>query len=185
MGQVKIITPRLFLRPAQPADAQDFHEIFSNEDVMRYEGRPPHTELSQTVHWLDQMIESSANGCLEFAVGILLEDNEYGKIIGKCGCWGKDINPEMEIGFFLNRTYWGQGYAQEAIQGFLEYFWALEETRMVIALTADVDPRNEGSLKVLKKFGFKKTGYEARTYETLHMGWCDSVYLRLDRPPME
>lgn len=45
---------------------------------------------------------------------------------------------------------------------------------------ADVDPRNEGSIGILRKFGFEETGREKRTFET-HLGWCDSVYFELRR----
>ena len=48
-------------------------------------------------------------------------------------------------------------------------------------IVADVDPRNEACLGIMRKFGFKETGTAERTYET-HLGWCDSVYLELERP---
>lgn len=49
---------------------------------------------------------------------------------------------------------------------------------------ADADPRNDASLRLLEKFGFVETGRESNTFDT-HIGLCDSVYLRLDRPTRE
>lgn len=46
---------------------------------------------------------------------------------------------------------------------------------------ADVDPRNESSIRLLKGFGFVETGRAERTFET-GLGWCDSVYFALERP---
>ena len=51
-------------------------------------------------------------------------------------------------------------------------------------VVADADPRNEACLGVLRKFGFKETGRAEKTFET-HLGWCDSVYLELQRPGPE
>ena len=48
-------------------------------------------------------------------------------------------------------------------------------------LTADVDPRNAASLRVLGKLGFVETGRAERTF-LLGDEWCDSVYLALPRP---
>ena len=51
----------------------------------------------------------------------------------------------------------------------------------VDALTADVDPRNERSLRLLEKLGFERTGFAKRTF-CLAGEWADSVYLTLKRP---
>lgn len=53
--------------------------------------------------------------------------------------------------------------------------------RRIERVVADADPRNEACLGVLGKFGFKETGRAEKTFET-HLGWCDSVYLELQRP---
>ena len=53
--------------------------------------------------------------------------------------------------------------------------------RGVRRVRADVDPRNEGSVGILRgRFGFVEVGREERTVET-HLGWCGSVYLELGR----
>jgi RimJ/RimL family protein N-acetyltransferase len=46
-------------------------------------------------------------------------------------------------------------------------------------IEADVDPRNERSLRRLDRLGFFETGRKARTWR-IGETWCDSVYLRLD-----
>jgi RimJ/RimL family protein N-acetyltransferase len=43
---------------------------------------------------------------------------------------------------------------------------------------ADVDPGNAGSLKLLERLGFKRTGTAERTFKIGEM-WVDSVYLEL------
>jgi ribosomal-protein-alanine N-acetyltransferase len=42
-----------------------------------------------------------------------------------------------------------------------------------------VDPRNAGSLRLLRRLGFRKTGRKERTW-LVGEEWCDSVYLQVD-----
>jgi RimJ/RimL family protein N-acetyltransferase len=48
------------------------------------------------------------------------------------------------------------------------------------AITADVDPRNEASLRLLARLGFVETGRATGTVE-IAGELCDSVYLALER----
>ncbi|KAI9761885.1 MAG: hypothetical protein M1840_001538 [Geoglossum simile] len=120
-------------------------------------------------------MNSRYNGITDFV--ITLQDprdpNETPPTIGQIGCWNGE-----EIGFMLSRSHWGNGYMAEAMGVFLPYFWGLQSFD---AITADVDPRNEACLKLLRRFGFQETGFAENTFET-QLGWCDSVYLRLERP---
>ena len=70
---------------------------------------------------------------------------------------------------------------KEAMKTFLEEVWRTIELEDIIA---DVDPRNEASVGMLKKFGFEEAGYRENTFET-HLGWCDSLDLKLNRPKEE
>ena len=173
-----VYTSRLILREAFAHDVNALHEIFSNDDVMRYWSHPPHTLLSQSSTWLNRMISSPGNGVRDF---VFAKSESPGIIIGKVGLWQEKVQSEMEIGIMLNRDEWGKGYATEALDAFLDYYWGIKEAESVVAITADVDPRNRGCLKVLMGADFLISGYEKETFET-HMGWCDSVYLKLQRP---
>jgi len=72
---------------------------------------------------------------------------------------------------------WGRGYATEALEAFLQVLWKGE----VEVIRADVDPKNERCLKLLKRFGFRIVGQAEGTYVTWE-GVCGSVYLELRRP---
>lgn len=161
-----IQTPRLTLRHAQPDDLEAVHAIMSDPQVLRYWSTPPHESIEQTREWLDSMIEGNQNGSPDFII-------EYdGRAIGKLGAWAMP-----EIGFYLARDAQGKGFANEALTAFIAYAF----NGLTDHLVADVDPHNEASLKLLKGGGFVETGREERTW---HVGgeWCDSVYLRLDKP---
>ena len=96
-----------------------------------------------------------------------------GRVIGKAGCWRLP-----EIGYILHPDYWGQGLATEALTAVIGHVFA---GRDVDAITADVDPRNEASLKLLARLGFVETHRAQRTW-LVGEEWCDSVYLALPRP---
>ncbi|MEJ0064948.1 MAG: GNAT family N-acetyltransferase [Caulobacteraceae bacterium] len=51
-----MLTARLKLRRAMPADLDAFHEILSDPVAMRFWSSPPHRDLERTRSWLDDMI---------------------------------------------------------------------------------------------------------------------------------
>ena len=122
------------------------------------------------------MLASPVNGILDFTI-VLSSPNPSRarpKVIGKAGIWDPS---NCEIGFLLHRSFWGQGFMTEALEALLPYLWAQRLEKIV----ADVDPRNESSIRLLKGFGFVETGRAERTFET-GLGWCDSIYFALERP---
>ncbi len=62
--------------------------------------------------------------------------------------------------------------ALQALIGFAFANCALTE------IMADIDPRNDASLSLLARLGFRKTGFAQRTIEVAGV-WCDSIYMRL------
>jgi [ribosomal protein S5]-alanine N-acetyltransferase len=163
-----IETARLRLRRARMDDLDAMHRIFSNAEAMRYWDTPPNSEIEQTRGWLLGMVEAPPGTSDDF----ILEHE--GRVIGKAGCWRL-----AEIGFILHPEHWGRGLAREALSAAIPHIFA---SLPVAALTADVDPRNAASLRLLDRLGFCETG---RAERTLKVGdeWVDSVYLELPRPP--
>ncbi|KAI4128146.1 MAG: hypothetical protein LQ338_002883 [Usnochroma carphineum] len=157
------------------SDLNDFHEMFSDDAVMQYWSTPPHTELSQTEEDLGNMVHSSWNGKCDFVLEYS-PSSGTSKVIGKLGLWDGH-----EIGFMLNRDFWGKGLMKEAMHQFFRDLWISEDMQALQDVVADVDPRNSACIFLLKKFGFKEAGYRVRTWET-HLGWCDSLDLVLKRP---
>ncbi len=162
-----IRTERLLLRRPTMDDLGAMHSIMSSQSAMRYWSTLPHASLEVTRPWLAQMIARTAAGGEDFLI------EHEGRVIGDVGA-----GRLPEFGFILHPDYWGQGFASEASRAFIDYAFGLP---YVDELTADVDPRNAGSLSVLSKLGFVVTGTAGRTF-LLGDEWCDSVYLRLGRP---
>ncbi len=161
-------TDRLRMRRVQPGDLDAIHAIMSDAETMQFWSTPPHSTRAETEKWFASMMEADRAG----------ESDEFilehqGRVIGKLGAWRLP-----EIGFFLNRDFWGQGLAREALLQFTSYARDLG----LNCLTADVDPRNTACLRLLAKCGFHETGRQSATYVVDGQN-CDSVYLKVDLFP--
>jgi RimJ/RimL family protein N-acetyltransferase len=163
----ELLTPRLRLRRARGEDAEPLHAILGDPIAMRYWSTPPHQDLDETRAWLANMIAAPNDRSDDFIV------EHRGRVIGKAGCWRLP-----EIGFILRRDHWGQGLGREAVGAVVERAFAVHD---IPALEADVDPRNEASLRLLQRLGFEETHRAERTWKVADE-WCDSIYLALPRP---
>jgi [ribosomal protein S5]-alanine N-acetyltransferase len=168
--QIMIKTKRLLLRRARLDDAAEMYKILSNEAAMRYWSSPPHSEFTQTQAWVADMVAAAQNTSEDFIIEI------DGRVAGKVGAYKLP-----EFGYILHPDFWGRGIATEALSAFLGHIWRTRPD--IAALTADIDPRNTASIRLVEKLGFHETGRAQRTFET-HIGWCDSEYFTIDRATM-
>ncbi|WP_395650469.1 GNAT family N-acetyltransferase [Brevundimonas sp.] len=161
-----IPTERLVLRHAEPGDLDDLHAILSNPVAMRWWSTLPHRSLDQTRAWLNDMIAGNAEGSDDYVI------ERDGVAIGKVGFYRLP-----DVGYILHPDHWGQGLAREAVGAAVDHVFA---HRPVDRLTADVDPENAASIRLLKKLGFVGTGSAERTWN-IGGAWKDSLYFGLDR----
>ncbi|HLQ19941.1 MAG TPA: GNAT family N-acetyltransferase [Tabrizicola sp.] len=161
-GVPTLRTARLVLRQAVWDDLEAVHRIMSDPRAMRYWSRPEHETLEDTRHWLGFLVDQAPD-----SRDWLIEAG--GAVIGKAGAWQLP-----EVGFILHPDHWGKGLAHEAMRAVIA---ALEaEFPELPALTAEVDPRNAGSLRLLERLGFRETHRAERTL-LWKDEWCDSIYL--------
>lgn len=163
---VEIRTPRLLLRPPVARDLEDLHAVFSQPKAMRYWSSLPHPDLETTRRWLEGMIEQAQATGTDFVI------EHEGRVVGKAGCYAPP-----DIGYILHPDLWGQGLATEALSAILDHVLA---PGRLDRLRADVDPRNQASLALLARLGFKEVGRATRTW-LVGEEWCDSVYLEITR----
>ncbi len=166
-----LTTARLTLRPATAEDLPALHAIFSDPLVMRHWSTPPDETIDATADRLESFMRG------ERELGPELMILHEGRLIGRVGLWRK-----WEVGYILARSAWGQGFASEALQAVTAEAFARHPA--CDALTADIDPRNIGSARVLEKAGFTVTHHEKNTF-CINGEWSDSTYYRLRRPRPE
>ncbi|MDP1912675.1 GNAT family N-acetyltransferase [Brevundimonas sp.] len=162
---MEIRTPRLILRSARPDDLEAMHAVLSDPRATRWWSTPPHETLGQTRAWLDGMI---SNGPAHPDFVIELD----GRVVGKAGFWRLP-----EVGYILHPDCWGQGLAAEAVGAAIDHVF---QTPDVDTMTADVDPENAASIRLLERLGFMPTGSGERTWNVGGV-WKDSLYYGLTR----
>ncbi|MBO6675433.1 MAG: GNAT family N-acetyltransferase [Rhizobiales bacterium] len=162
-----INTDRLVLRRARLEDAPALFEVFGDPQAMAYWDTLPHADITITERFVRWMATSDGVTSDDFVVEL------EGTVIGKAGFWRKP-----EIGYILHRNHWGKGLAKEALtvliaRAFQHHGWD--------HITAEIDPRNERSRRLLLGLGFAETGFAEKTIKVGDQ-WVDSADFHLDRP---
>ena len=80
--------------------------------------------------------------------------NRMGRQAGR-GFYDYEEGEPPELGYWLGEPYWGRGIMSEAVKGLIEAAFA---TRLFPRLKARALASNDGSLNVLTKAGFIRTG---------------------------
>lgn len=163
---MEIRTPRLRLRHARPDDLAAMHAVLSDPRATEWWSTPPHFSLEETRGWLDGMVAGNAEGSDDFVI------ERDGQVIGKAGFYRLP-----DVGYILHPDHWGLGLASEAVGAAIGHVF---ETRDLDDLTADVDPANQASIRLLEKLGFVRTGFAEQTWN-IGGEWKDSLYYGLTR----
>jgi [ribosomal protein S5]-alanine N-acetyltransferase len=66
-----------------------------------------------------------------------------------------DDDGSVEIGYNLLEVFWGKGYGFEIAKTLIDFLISQTEKRNIYAL---IEPGNIGSVKIVEKLGFQKTG---------------------------
>jgi ribosomal-protein-alanine N-acetyltransferase len=149
-------TARLKLRAMRATDAEDMFEYAKEPEVTRYLLWRAHETQGYTRDYL-RYVES------RYAVGdfydFAIVEREGGKMIGTCGFTRIDtVNNVGEIGYVLNPSYAGRGYATEAAREMMRY--GFEELGLH-RIEARYMKGNEASVRVMEKLGMSFEGYSA------------------------
>lgn len=175
-------TARLRLRPLSLDDTAAVFEIHTDPETLKYWGNDQLTSIRQAEELIRANMEWVESG---MALYWAIERRGKPGLIGTCTLFKIDHqNRHAEVGYILNRSYWGQGLMTEALACMIEHAFT---TMDLHRLEADSDPRNASSIGLLKKFGFKQEGYFRERW-FVHGQWLDSDMLGLlrseyDPPP--
>lgn len=154
-------------------DADALFEIFSDPEVTRYWSWAAWTERSSAVRLVEEVHARFRGGDLfQWAIARDPDDRTVGTFTLA------RIDREhrrAEVGFALNRAYWGQGYATAAIRRGIQH--AFEDLGLH-RLEADVDPRNTRSITALERLGFRREGYMRERWRVAGE-LCDTVFYGL------
>lgn len=158
-----LTTERLFLRHFHMLDSEPMYSIFGDAEVMRF------GDGIQTKDWVQVWLRT----CLEHYYQIwgfgpyAVVERSSKNLIGYCGLFFfPDIGgqAEVEIGYRLARSAWGNGYATEAARAVRDFAF---DTLSIKRLIAMIDPSNIASIRVAEKIGMqyeKEVMFEGYTH---------------------
>ena len=163
-----ILTARLRLRQLTLDDAAALHPMLADSETMTWWSRAATASLEETRDYLAWnasldpghrcwAITMDGNCALGWVVVIV---RRHG--VG-------------EIGYILSREAQGHGLAREAVAGVISHVFANGWMRR---LSADVDPDNLASIRLLVNLGFRREGLLREEWET-HLGLRDSLMFGL------
>lgn len=147
-----LTTDRIVLRRWQPNDREPFAAINADADVMRYFDKPRNrAESDATADRLEAHINDHDFGFWA------AELKETGEFIGFIGIehTSPDLlcSPAVEIGWRLDKRFWGKGLAPEGARACLAYAFSKLKLEEVVSFTAE---GNVPSMRVMEKIGMKR-----------------------------
>lgn len=150
IGDLRIETGRLILRPLKIEDFDAFAAFHADIETMRFLGGVQPREIA----WRTLMMMAGAwhlQGCSMFS----LFEKATGRWVGRAGPWKPEGWPGTEVGWGVVRDCWGRGYATEAATASID--WAFDQlgwTEVIHTIT----PGNDASERVAAKLGSRKRG---------------------------
>ena len=149
-----IETKRLIIRDFELMDEEILRKIIWQKEVIRFmkdwsENSMINGRLSGYIKWLNS--QSKSKDIFEnkrYAV-VLKEEN---KLIGMVGMGLEDTINEVEMAYFIDDNYSGNGYATESLKALFNWCMNVSEVPYMI-LT--IDCANIASCKVAEKAGFE------------------------------
>ncbi|MEH6587799.1 MAG: GNAT family N-acetyltransferase [Halioglobus sp.] len=148
-----LLSERLFIRELRHSDLEDLLVVHSVDAVNRYLPYTTWKNSADAEAWWEKLQERMLDGN---AMQFVICDRAQDKAIGGCILFGyAKEHQRAELGYAIGQSYWGKGYAREAMQRFLRY--AFEDIGLR-RIDAKVDSRNEASSGLLLRLGFTSEG---------------------------
>ncbi len=142
-------TNRLIIREYETHELETYLNHFTDEEVARY---IPKRSQEERITIFDNALNRYKTTKAHGIWGMFSNADE--EFIGGCLLRPFHDDPSLfEIGYSLNRKYWGQGLATEMVKALANYGFA---TPNITAIVACAEIPNIASQRVLEKAGFKR-----------------------------
>ncbi|WP_335617907.1 GNAT family protein [Leuconostoc lactis] len=171
-------TERLILRPVQPDDAEAMFDYLRDEETVRFITVPP-------VKTVTEVIENSIQSYFMLdPIGkwAIVYDQ---KMVGTIDLRLNKAHRQAEIGYVLNKRYWGQGIMPEAAQAILAVGF---DQLQLVRIFSEHDTRNPKSGRVMTKIGMQQEGVALKSQiikgeivDMVHYAITDTQYKMLQQ----
>jgi RimJ/RimL family protein N-acetyltransferase len=148
MAQEVLHSDRLHLRPLSPTDFDALHSIWGDPQVIWW---GHHRTLGETRSFISNALNRPRP---DGAGWWMLVHRESGEVVGD-GVLQPVPRPseEIEVGWHLARSHWGQGYATEAGARLVAHAFDMLGLEVVVA---DIAQGNERSIAVAERLGMTR-----------------------------
>jgi len=163
-------TDRLLLRPGWAEDAPALARAIADEQIVRNLATAPWPYALKDA---EAFLAAPRDPVMP---SFLITERTAGepRIVGSCGL-GRRPSGAVELGYWIARPHWGQGFATEAARALIDIARALKLPRLEGSHFVD----NPASGRVLEKLGFVPTGLSATRYSCARGGEAVSRLYRL------
>ena len=168
---VQLSTDRLILRPLRDSDLEPLGRITADPRVMPDLPAPPQSEA---------LVQRNAAHFAAHGFGLwAVEAAGRAPFVGLAGLWQlcgqMPVGPCVEIGWRLDPSHWGRGYATEAATALLAFAFRTARLDEVVGFTVD---HNHRSRRVMEKLGMRlevlepgaRPGRDGQPIETVTYG---------------
>lgn len=152
----EIETERLLLRRWQDKDLEPYARMCAHPEVMRFIGAGSTLNREQS----EEQVSRFVRHWEERGFGLwALEEKEGGAFVGFAGLSYQEDWPEgehkTEVGWRLDRAFWGRGLATEAARASVDYGFENLRPERIISI---IQPGNVASCRVAEKAGLTLQG---------------------------
>jgi 8-oxo-dGTP diphosphatase len=149
-----LLSARLRLRPLTEADAPRLAELLDDWEMVRLTANIPHPYDEDDGLSFVRMMDEKRRARIGAALG--MERTLDGALIGVIG-FGTETDGTPELGWWVGRDYWGQGYATEAARRMLRHLFI--DLGFETAW-ASAHPDNMASRTVMTRLGMLRARFE-------------------------
>ena len=142
-------TDRLVIRELVSTDTERMYQILSDPITMQFWPEPFDRENAE--RWIRRSIDAYRElGFGRFAITL----KSSGDLIGDCGFMRVEVNGVLEndLGYIIDRQYWGKGFATEAAGACLRYGIDILKMNRIVA---SMETKHFASKAVAEKIGFQ------------------------------
>ncbi|HHD2751669.1 TPA: GNAT family N-acetyltransferase [Clostridium perfringens] len=146
-------TKRFILKEIEEKYKENFINLFSDEDVMKYSGTEVSNPEKQVDFYLKKVkVMYKEKKVIRWAI-VNKESKEF---IGDIGFYNMDFySNNTEIGYTVAKKFWRQGVASECIKAIENFAFENLSMNRIVAM---IDSNNISSIKLLEKLGFHRDG---------------------------
>lgn len=141
----ELVTRRLELRRWREDDLDQYAAIAADPVVTRYVGGP----FDRATAWRQIAIFMGHREMRGWTSSAVIERSSR-RLVGRGGLWQPEGWPGLEVGWILDPSVWGRGYATELGCAVRDYAFAVLRAPHLISV---IDRENVASIRVAEKIG--------------------------------